>query len=414
MARAADISRDSGRHFLDSHPWIRFELDLSAMPWLFWEQLGEAKSKCLHIERTPIPPGVSRELSSLYLAKGALATTAIEGNTLNEEQALQAVEGQLRLPMSQAYQRREIENIVAACDAIAAEVMQKREFEITPQGLADLNRHVLEGLELEDGVVPGRYRDGSVVVGSVYRGAPAGDCEFLVERLCEWLNGDDFARCEDRRERFMRAFLRAVLAHIYIAWVHPFGDGNGRTARLVEFGILTAAGVPAISAHLLSNHYNATRDIYYRQLNRASRSGGDLIPFLNYAVEGFVDGLEEQLERVRQVNYNSAWREYVDELFAGPSTAAKRRQRELVLALPTKESVRRGEIDRLNPELAALYAGRQSKTVTRDLNQLEQMGLIERSTGGIRAKSEVMLGFLPPAVAEGEAPPINRDQDDRR
>ena len=107
---------------------------------------------------------------------------------------------------------------------------------------------------------------------------PAGDCEFLVERLCEWLNGDDFARCDDRRETFLRAFLRAVLAHVYIAWIHPFGDGNGRTARLVEFAILTAAGVPAISAHLLSNHYNATRDAYYRQLNQASRSAASSPP----------------------------------------------------------------------------------------------------------------------------------------
>jgi cell filamentation protein, protein adenylyltransferase len=374
------------------------------MPWLFWEQLGEAKSKCLHIETTPIPPSVSNRLSSLYLAKGALATTAIEGNTLNEEQSLEAVEGQLELPMSQEYQGREIENIVAACNLISVEVFDKGEFTILPEGLAELNRQVLDGLELEEGVVPGEIREDNVVVGNVYRGAPAGDCEFLVERLCEWLNGEDFARCDDRRETFLRAFLRAVLAHIYIAWIHPFGDGNGRTARLVEFGILTAAGVPAISAQLLSNHYNATRDAYYRQLNQASRSGGDLSPFLCYAIEGFVDGLERQLDEVRQVNYQSAWREYVDELFAGPSTTAKRRRRELVLALPTKESTPRSGITRLTPELAALYADKGAKTVTRDLNAIEEMGLIERSADGVRARSEVMLGFLPPAVAEDEVP----------
>ena len=100
------------------------------------------------------------------------------------------------------------------------------------------------------------------------------------------------------------------------------------------------------------------------------------------------------------MNYNSAWREYVDELFAGPSTAARRRRRELVLALPTEHPVGRAEIERLTPELAALYVSKQSKTVTRDLNELEKMGLIERNKEGIRAKSEVMLGFLPPAVAE--------------
>ncbi|MBW2661693.1 MAG: Fic family protein, partial [Deltaproteobacteria bacterium] len=37
--------------------------------------------------------------------------------------------------------------------------------------------------------------------------------------------------------------------------MHPFGDGNGRTARLLEFEALLSSGVPAPSSQLLSNHY---------------------------------------------------------------------------------------------------------------------------------------------------------------
>ena len=55
--------------------------------------------------------------------------------------------------------------------------------------------------------------------------------------------------------------------------------------------ILVISGVPAPAAHLLSNHYNQTRSEYYRQLGRASQSGGDVLPFITYAVRGFVDGL---------------------------------------------------------------------------------------------------------------------------
>src|SRR6266545_5306177 len=51
-------------------------------------------------------------------------------------------------------------------------------------------------LELEDHVVPGEIRHRSVVVGN-YRGAPAQDCEYLIERLCDWLNGPDFAPRSD-------------------------------------------------------------------------------------------------------------------------------------------------------------------------------------------------------------------------
>jgi len=82
-------------------------------------------------------------------------------------------------------------------------------------------------------------------------------------------------------------------------WIHPFGDGNGRTARLVEFQILLQAGIPSPAAHLLSNHYKQTRTEYYRQLATASRSGGNILPFIEYAVGGFVDGLKEQLALIR-------------------------------------------------------------------------------------------------------------------
>lgn len=51
--------------------------------------LGEAASKCEHIAGVPLRPSVAQELHRLYLAKGALATTAIEGNTLTENEVLQ-------------------------------------------------------------------------------------------------------------------------------------------------------------------------------------------------------------------------------------------------------------------------------------------------------------------------------------
>lgn len=192
-----------------------------------------------------------------------------------------------------------------------------------------------------------------------------------------------------------------MVAHIYIAWVHPFGDGNGRTARLVEFGILTEAGIPSVAAHLLSNHYNATRANYYRQLDRASRSGGDLIPFLCYAAQGFVEALREQLNGVHELIVDATWINYVHSKFPDP-TATARRQRELVLALPPSEWVPRGKLTTLSPLLAEAYATKKSKTVTRDLNVLEKLDLIRRGPAGVRARREVILSFMPRVVDGAE------------
>lgn len=399
MVNPTDKAEVSGRSFLTSHPWIDFRLDLKDMPWHFWERLGEARSKCRHLANTPLPPTMSERFLTLYLAKGAHATTAIEGNTLSEEQALEAIQGQLELPSSQQYLGDEIQNIVRACDHIEQEIFQRGQgFILTPERLSDLNRDVLLGLTVDDHVEPGQLRSGSVVVGGIYRGAPASDCSFLLETLCEWLNGPDFEQSEDGRETFLRAFSRAVIAHVYIAWIHPFGDGNGRTARLVEFGVLTAAGLPSVTAHLLSNHYNATRATYYRELDYASKSGGDLSRFLAYAAEGFVEQLQAQLDQVHGFNFEASWTNYVHEVFAGATTPATRRQRDLVLALRPGEQVPRARLDSLTPGLAAAYAGRGSKAITRDINALIERGLIARGPDGIRARREIMLGFLPQAT----------------
>ena len=391
---------DKPRDYSGSHPWITFKLDLKPATWEFWNHIGEAHSKCRHLARTPLSPSMARDMEQVYLAKGARASAAIEGNSLNEEQAVAAVEGKLEVPESQEYLKQELDNVITALADIEREIHQTGSFDLSPESLCEFNRKVLDGLELEDHVVPGELRTQGIVVGTVYRGAPAQDCDYLVQTMCEWLNGSDFSRDGgDHAKDFLYAVLKAVVAHVYIAWIHPFGDGNGRTARLVEFGILAAAGVPSVAAHLLSNHYNQTRTSYYRQLEHASKSGGDLIPLLAYAAKGFVEQLQQQLTSVHDWILQATWTNYVHSLFTG-STATAKRQRDLVLALPSDDFVRRASLTELTPSLAEAYATKKSKTVTRDLNSLEQMELIERTPSGIRARREIMLSFMP-RVAPG-------------
>jgi Fic family protein len=232
-----------------------------------------------------------------------------------------------------------------------------------------------------------------VVVGT-YRGAPAEDCEYLVERLCQWLNGPDFDPPSDEWTAPF-SLIKAIIAHLYLAWIHPFDDGNGRTARLMELQILLAAGMPMPAAHLLSNHYNATRSEYYRQLQQASRSGGDVLPFLGYALRGFLDGIRQQLLRVWDQQYEDRWEQFVYQTFGDTRTAAKERQRRLVLELSKRDRpLPRRELVRMTPELFEAYRGTE-RTLSRDLNALERLGLIGRVRGGWQPLREQIIGFQP-------------------
>ena len=284
--------------FEDTHKWLTFSVArLERSGPRLWAMLGECQSKCEHIAGVPLRPDVADNLHRVYLAKGALATTAIEGNTLSEHEVLQVLKGDLKLPPSREYLKQEIDNIVGALNGIWEQVGSKTLPALTVGELEHFNKLVLDGLTVEEGIVPGRIRTHEVGVAR-YRGAPPEDCRYLLERLTTWLEGQEFQTPPGMD--IIWGIIRAVTAHLYMAWIHPFGDGNGRTARLVEYRLLLASGAPSPAVHLLSNHYNLTRSEYYRQLERASASGGDYVPFFEYAVRGFLDGLREQIAEIRK------------------------------------------------------------------------------------------------------------------
>lgn len=386
------------KQYEQTHPWIKFSIRLPKDDHRLWLRLGEISSKVEHLAGVPLRPDVAEELHKIYLTKGILATTAIEGNTLSEEQVRLQVEGKLELPKSQNYLQIEVRNILNVCNQEAKSLISSGKNAhpgVTMEMIRGYNRSVLEDLELDEDVVPGEIRSHSVLVGNVYRGAPAENCEYLLHRLCDWLNGPDFETPDDDL-RVPFALIRAVVAHIYLAWIHPFGDGNGRTARLVEFHILLANGVPLPAAHLLSDHYNLTRTRYYRELDKASKSGGDILPFIAYALEGFLDGIREQIKRVREQQMRVAWENYVHDRFRSVKTSkTQKRRRDLVLELSAHDWVDVAQIELLTPLIARDYATAGDRMLQRDLNAISQLGLIQRKHGKVRATKEIISAFLP-------------------
>ncbi|MCY3599769.1 MAG: Fic family protein [Gemmatimonadetes bacterium] len=391
------------RPYERSHPWISFRARLERATPQLWPLLGQVAARCEQVARAVLPPAAAAEMHKLYLIKGARATTAIEGNTLTEEQVRDRLDGQLELPISQEYLGREVDNVLRACEDIFRRITAGEPPRLTPDWIREANRLVLAGLEehLEEGVVPGEVPTFSVGVGR-YSGAPREDCLFLLERLCEWLEEDVvWPDLEEHLDSAIAvAVLRAVLAHLYIAWIHPFGDGNGRAARLTEFLILARAGVPSPATHLLSNHYNLTRAEYYRQLDRSSRANagrGDALGFVVYSLQGFLDGLEEQCRYVEGVQSWLAWEHYVYSTFGQRRRSpAMNRRREVVLVLGRHaEPARKRDIPDLAPGLARLYSTKTTKTLTRDLNWLLANNLLEEDGGEYRAPVHMMQQLLP-------------------
>lgn len=387
------------RQYLSTHRWITFRVDLSRAGAKLWMLLGEAQSKCFHISRVPLLPAVSEQLHNLAFARGVLATTAIEGNTLTEAEVQQRISGTLSLPPSREYLGLEVDNVVRAYNEVMRDLLRQPSSSVSVTQIKRFNGMILEGLPLPDEVIPGAIRTHSVGVGQ-YRGAPAEDCEFLLEKLCEMLNG---IHAPDPADRMAYGILKAIVAHLYLAWIHPFGDGNGRTARLLELQLLLAAGLPTPTAHLLSNHYNLTRMEYYRQLERSSRDEDGLLSFVQYALQGLVDGLRGHIEQIQEQQLRVHLINHIHQAFHGKDRITDVRRRWLALdLLDSATPVMLPDLRRHTPRLAEAYAGKTEITIRRDIAALEKLSLVMREGSGYRIRHELMLGYLPQAVSAGD------------
>jgi Fic family protein len=387
------------RKYEATHPWITFNFTGGKFDVLS-VRLGEAYSKCRHLAGTPLQPRLAADLAQLYLVKGAQATTAIEGNTLTESEVAAILDERKTLPPSQDYLQKEVENVAGVLRRIDIEAQHSDGWRVTPEWLKAQNKAILDGIPDDDHVVPGEYTEKQLIVSSVYRPAPPEDIPYLVDQLCHWLNAmlaHVFDETLDQDKRFSQAFYAAVLGHLYIAWIHPFGNGNGRTARALECAILAHSHlVPWVSSSLLSDHYNRTRNRYYTMLDAASRKG-DVVGLIEYAANGFVDQLREQIAKVQHQQRSVAWVNFVYQMFQSETQGeTSKRRRTLLLSLPEGVPTPRSRLRRLSPELAEMYAKVGDRALSHDTGKLASLGLLRGDAKtGFSPAIDLMDAFIP-------------------
>lgn len=360
----------------ERYPHLQFREHWETSP-VAQRRLGQCEGFISAISETPIQPEHHERLLRVALVKGAMATTAIEGNTLTPEEVERVMVG-ARLSGSREYLAVEVRNVVDAMNSLLDEVESEGGQAVTRELLLRMHRMIGRNLGEHFDAVPGRFRTDSRTVGP-YRCPQHEDVEDLVDGLCAWLvAGFPSAVAESP---LANAVIQAIVAHVYLEWIHPFGDGNGRTGRLLEFYVLLRAGHPDIASHVLSNFYNQTRSEYYRQLHLATQTRS-LTAFIDYAVEGFRDGLSEVLTTVQRSQLEIAWRSLVHERFGRlrhRKTSVLTRRRDLMLAIPLDQSLSIEEIALIDPRTARVYGGLSDRTLQRDVALLVEMGLLGAS-----------------------------------
>ena len=382
---------------IDGYPHIAFRRRWTLPPDAHYE-LGQCHAAVLAICEMPLRPDDHERLLGVSLIKGAQATTAIEGNTLTAAEIKRVAAGE-SLPPSKEYQEIEVRNVLEAMNDLLNEVATQQQAQrISTDLILRLHQMVGKDLGPHFDAVPGRFRKDDRVVGP-YRCPRPDLVPELVEQLCDWLAQEFLFHSGE--QPFADAVVQAIVTHVYLEWIHPFGDGNGRTGRLLEFYILLRAGTPDIASHILANFYNTTRPEYYRQLEQASKAQ-DLSDFIDYAVKGFRDGLFETLDTIQNSQFEMAWRSFIYDKFADRRYTKRnvfKRRRELMLNFPVGREVELDQLALLTSNLARAYAQLSERTLKRDLEVLQEMHLVQKHGERYRARNETLRIQMPRRLA---------------
>jgi Fic family protein len=228
-------------------------------------------------------------LASLRATAQLLAThysTQIEGNRLTAAQ-VEAVIGGSRFP---GRERDEVE--VRHYYAALAHV---EKLASNSDALRELDIQVLNGLVMTGQVKAQPYRDGQNVIRNaadnsiVYLPPEAKDVPGLMHAMVAWLNH------EITRGEWPLPVL-AGIAHYQFATIHPYYDGNGRTARLLTTLLLHRYGYGLKGIYALEEYYARDLSSYYAALTigpshnyHLGRAEADISPFLAYFLTGMAD-----------------------------------------------------------------------------------------------------------------------------
>lgn len=242
------------------------------------------------ILNSPLVPKWEVALRREAIVRSAHSSTSIEGNRLSLEQVSDLAHG--REVMAARKDRLEVLNYLEALENI--EKLTDGE-EITEKDL--LNAHKMLTQEtLENPSDCGAYRSRYVVVGNrltgeiFFRPPSNEDVPKLVRALLEWLNSPE-ANAFD-------PVIETGITHYELVRIHPFVDGNGRTARVLATLILYLRGFDSKQFFCLDDYYDSDRPSYYRALQGVDQNTLDLTNWLEYFVEGVRVSIEAVKERV--------------------------------------------------------------------------------------------------------------------
>jgi len=268
--------------------------------------------------------------------------------------------------------------------------------------ILEMHRRMITGAD-DDHCEPGalRKQDQNVIFGTPrHRGAEGGqECSAALDALIKAINSE----FKDHEP-----IIQAIAAHYHLASIHPFLDGNGRTARGLEALMLQRAGLRDICFIPMSNFYYEEKQEYLKSLSSAGNLNHDLTPFIHFALKG-VELQSKRIFKEIQTRISKAlFRNLMYDLFGRLKSPRKRviaeRQIEILKILLDKDSL---NLIQLIGFASSIYSKLKNpmKGLIRDLEGLLKLGALSYQGEGEDDFEKIILRInldWPKEISESE------------
>jgi len=298
------------------HDWIRYHGNSIA------GALVEAKAAILALREMPYQRSWVETLQQIELKREVAGTSRIEGAVFTEKE----LEAALKETPEQLFTRSQ-RQAHAAARAYRWIGTLPADRPVDSGLILEIHREIVTGAD-DDHCPPGeiRRRDQNVEFGTPrHRGAEGGEeCAGAFE---------GFSQAIQREYRDHDPLVQALAAHYHLAAMHPFLDGNGRTARAVEALMLARAGLHDTCFIAISNYYYEEKARYLSTLNAVRSNDHDLTPFLVFSLEGIALQAKRLLSEIRREVSKALFRGMMLDLFGRLKTPRRRviAQRQIVI-----------------------------------------------------------------------------------
>ncbi len=247
------------------------------------------------IEHSRLIPKWELKLKKEARIHNAHSSTSIEGNRLTLEQVAALSENQEVVATEK--DKQEVQNYLKALDAIPEYAREKNiEIKLFLRIHKTITFNTLQNnedcgvLRTRQVFVGRRVFDGTGFKEIVeYMPPKTKDVPRLVSEFLDWLNSDQTTA--------ITPIILAGIMHYEIARIHPFIDGNGRTARLMAALILYKSGFDHRRFFALDDYYDENRPAYYAALKTAQNNNSDITLWLEY----FTDGVLYSINKVKEL-----------------------------------------------------------------------------------------------------------------